>query len=587
MQDYQSINKIARYGFLIDAGVIAATLSSAMASFLGGPRILQSLSNDRVFPFLVPFAKGAGPTNNPRRAILLTLGIALATVGLGQLNLVARVVSMFFLISYGLLNYATYYEAHAESPSFRPRFRWFNKYLSLLGCLICLGIILALDIQNGLIALAILLAIYHYLKQTAGPSRWADSSSAHAFQVIRHQLSDMAGTQEHDRNWRPHILAFTNHAERRVPLLTFSEWIEGQSGLITAVRLIEGDRLSMKAFRREAEEELRAQIKAHDFNIFPLVVQTEDVTSAIPLLLQSYGIGPLRANTVLVNWYGQSGSGVHSLQALKYGHDLRTAFRMGYNLIVLHHDVTEWDTLVDSNQEDRRIDVWWRADATSRLMLLLAYLMTRQKVWRRASIRVLTAGTGERLSQAKQDLIKTLEEVRIDAQAQIVKDMTPETVVAQSAKSSFAFLPFRIREFKLCDINGYSLNRMLPQLPPTALVMAAEDIDLDAEPEAGSVGELAEAMDAFREAERRATKSTSALNQAKQVVDSIKSRIAAMAQDSSIEEKTALEKELVKAEKDVETAFRKSAKANARVEDSAKAVRELGGPATENKADAS
>ena len=132
ISDYQSIKQVARFGVLIDAGVIAATLSSAMASFLGGPRILQSLSADRIFPFLTPFAKGVGPSSNPRRAVLLTLAIALSTIGLGQLNLVARVVSMFFLISYGLLNYATYYEARAASPSFRPRFRWFNKYLSLL-----------------------------------------------------------------------------------------------------------------------------------------------------------------------------------------------------------------------------------------------------------------------------------------------------------------------------------------------------------------------------------------------------------------------------------------------------------------------
>jgi amino acid transporter len=289
MEDYQSIKKVARYGFLIDAGVIAATLSSAMASFLGGPRILQSLSGDRVFPLLVPFSKGSGPTNNPRRAVLLTLGIALVTIGLGQLNLVARVVSMFFLISYGLLNYATYYEAGTESPSFRPRFRWFNRHLSLLGCLVCFGIILALDIRNGIIALAILMAIYQYLKRTAGPSRWADSSSAHAFQVIRHQLTELARDRGHHRNWRPHILVFTNHSERRAPLFTFSQWIEGQSGLVTAVRLVEGDHLRRKTILQEAEQELAHDIQTLGFNIFPLVVQTEDIALTIPMLLQSYG----------------------------------------------------------------------------------------------------------------------------------------------------------------------------------------------------------------------------------------------------------------------------------------------------------
>ncbi len=168
VEDYQAIKQVSRYDFLIDAGVIAATLSSAMASFLGGPRILQSLAADKIFPLLTPLAKGSGPTNNPRRAILLTCVLALGVIMLGQLNLVARIVSMFFLISYGLLNYATWYEAHSESPSFRPRFRWFNKYFSLLGAIVCVGVIFALDLKYGVIAMAILAAIHQYVKRKAG-----------------------------------------------------------------------------------------------------------------------------------------------------------------------------------------------------------------------------------------------------------------------------------------------------------------------------------------------------------------------------------------------------------------------------------
>ena len=138
MRDYAAMSRVAYFGILVTAGVIAATLSSAMASFLGAPRILQSLAADRIFPFLGLFAKGSGPTSNPRRGVLLSAGIAFATVAYGQLNLIAPVVSMFFLISYGLLNYATYYEARSQSPSFRPRFRYFNKWLSLAGALACL-----------------------------------------------------------------------------------------------------------------------------------------------------------------------------------------------------------------------------------------------------------------------------------------------------------------------------------------------------------------------------------------------------------------------------------------------------------------
>jgi amino acid transporter len=78
--DYHSMKRVATLGWLIDAGLIAGTLSSAMASFLGVPRILQSLSRDRIFPFLMPFAKGVGPSANPRRGVLLSGAIALVTI---------------------------------------------------------------------------------------------------------------------------------------------------------------------------------------------------------------------------------------------------------------------------------------------------------------------------------------------------------------------------------------------------------------------------------------------------------------------------------------------------------------------------
>jgi len=66
--DYGAMKKVAAFDVIITAGVVAATLSSAMASFLGAPRILQSLAEDRIFPFLLPFAKGEGTTEQFNRA---------------------------------------------------------------------------------------------------------------------------------------------------------------------------------------------------------------------------------------------------------------------------------------------------------------------------------------------------------------------------------------------------------------------------------------------------------------------------------------------------------------------------------------
>jgi len=270
MKDYGAMKRVARFSVLINAGVVAATLSSAMASFLGAPRILQSLAKDRIFPFLLPFAKGFGPTDNPRRGVLLSAAIAWVTISMGQLNLIARVVSMFFLISYGLLNYATYYEARAASPSFRPKFKWFDKRLSLLGFLACLLVMLAIDFKTGLIAVSILFAIYQYLKRTAGPARWADSRRSYYLKRARENLLEAYVEPEHDCDWRPQILAFSKDAQRRPGLLRFASWLEGRSGLTTVVKILEGEGVKMLRFQEESESELRSDIAAHGFPRFHL-----------------------------------------------------------------------------------------------------------------------------------------------------------------------------------------------------------------------------------------------------------------------------------------------------------------------------
>ena len=260
INEYGAMKRVALFSSLIVAGVIAATLSSAMASFLGAPRILQSLAADKIFPFLNLFAKGSGPAANPRRGVLLSTAIAFATVAYGHLNLIAPVVSMFFLISYGLLNYATYYEARSQSPSFRPRFQYFNKWLSLAGALACLGAMLAVDLTAGIVAVAVLFAIFQYLKRTAGSARWADSRRSYHLQMIREHLLAAAAEPVHPRNWRPQILAFSDNPDRRTQLLRFSSWIEGHSGLTTAVRILEGEGARMRKLKQAAEDELQRDI---------------------------------------------------------------------------------------------------------------------------------------------------------------------------------------------------------------------------------------------------------------------------------------------------------------------------------------
>lgn len=502
--DYNAMKRVARVNFLIDSGVIAATLSSAMASFLGAPRILQSLAGDRIFPFLLPFAKGSGPISNPRRGVLLTSGIAFTTIALGNLNVIAPIVSMFFLISYGLLNYATFYEARSLSPAFRPRFKWFHPNLSLLGFLACLGTMMAIDFRAGAIALSLLFAIFQYLKRTAGPSRWADSRRSYNLQQVRSHLMEAAGEPEHPRDWRPQILAFSRDPERRIQLLKFASWLHGGSGMVTAVEVLEGEGVKMLKIREEAEREISKEIVENDLEAFPLAIFSKTVESGIESLIQSFGIGPVRANTALVNWREVSSEGVKGLRDLRYGRNLRTAFRLGCNLVILSSTGEDWKRLEQVPPESRRIDLWWWNDASSRLMLLFAYLVMRHHDWSGSKLRVLAACYEHSSDENLEEMRNILDEARISGEVELIAGADGESVQSLSSDASLVFIPFRLKAWEILDPFGSPPRKLLSSLPVTSIVLAAEDIDLDAEPEEGRAGEMASASDALEDALKRA-----------------------------------------------------------------------------------
>lgn len=581
--NYGAMRQVARFGFLIDAGVIAATLSSAMASFLGAPRILQSLAGDRIIPFLNPFSKGHGPQGNPRRGVLLSAFIAFVTIGLGNLNVIAPVVSMFFLISYGLLNYATFYEARSGSPAFRPRFRWFDYRLSFLGFIACFGAMLAIDPMAGIVAISVLFGIFQYLRRTAGPARWADSRRSFHLQRVRENLLAASREPEHPRDWRPQILAFSDDSHRRKQLLTFSSWLQGNSGLTTAVRILIGNGLKMLRLREEAEDELKKDIQELDLAAFPLVVVAPDIQVGVQTLVQGFGMGPLRANTVLLNWFEELPKGILGLKEISYARNLRTAFRLGCNIVVLDAKDEKWEALESIPSENRRIDVWWRGDSTSHLMLLLAYIIKQSEPWRNAVIRVMSADSEEESERTIEGLKNTLDDIRIEAEPEVLVKPDTDTVIQYSADASLVLLPFRIAGNQLMCIFGGTLDTLLPSLPIVAMILAAEDIDLDAEPEDGKAGEMAVALDALADAKQKAEKAekdaTDAADALAEAEKALSSTQASAGPGADREAMGRIEKAIEQVEEartSAEKASRRSAKAKAKAEDMAREAEALG-----------
>ncbi len=482
--DTQAMNRLAAWGPLVDGGVMAATLSSALASFMGAPRILQSLAKDEVFPWLKWFSTVHEASGNPRRAVWPTLLVAVAVVMLGELDLIAAVVSMFFLLSYGLLNYATWFEARSGSPSFRPSFRWWDQRLALLGAVACLGAMVAIDIWAGLFAAAVVYGIYRYLQHSMGPARWTDGQRAYHLQRARIHLLAAYAEPENARSWRPQLLVFSDSPKSRARILRFAHWVEGGAGLTTVVRMMVSDAPNALARRKEESEKLTQELKDNGSSAFALVLLGSDTNQMVASLVQTVGVGPLRVNTAIANWPEADNAFYSPLGIGEFSRTVAMAFRLGTNLILLDSDANEWDTLKNLASDDRVIDVWWRDTRTGELMLLLAYLMTRSHDWRNARIRVIVVPKdGLPRDEWLQALQDSLERMRIPGDVLVVDDWDETTVIETSKASAMVLVPFRIHAGRFYSAFGWEMGAALPKLPITAMVLAAQDVDLDSDPD--------------------------------------------------------------------------------------------------------
>jgi amino acid transporter len=573
LSDYGAMNRIAIKPDLILAGVLAATLSSAMASFLGAPRILQSLANDKLFGFLQPFAKGYGPTRNPRRGVLLSSLIAFVTIAVGQLNLIAPVVSMFFLISYGLINYATFFEARAASPSFRPLFKYYNLYLSLAGAIACLGIMMTIDFNASIAALAVLFGIYEYISRVAPSARWADGRRSYHMQRIRAHLLAADLNSDHPRDWRPNILLFVVNEERRFSLYRFSSWLDANSGFTTIVKILTGKGMKSLKRRQEAEAELQKEIKALKIQAFALALSAPNTDVGIHTLVQGFGIGPLHANTLLLSWIAQEEHQDATHHSNLYFHHLQTASRLGCNLVLLDDENKDWSFLEDIPLQARVIAVWWWGGASSRLSLLLAYLMTRTDSWTGATIRLFVPCQHDNSKEIEAKLIQTLKDVRIQADVVMVLDVDLKKICDHSQDSEIVFMPIKFQHNKPTSLIGEPLAGLLPTLPVTALILAEKDFEINAEPEEGKAAETAQLIDNLHDAmafHKQTTKEVeSAALQLEKTRTKLATLVAKKAEASTIAQ---IKNDLTYLEEEYDKLFRRAARAKAKLIDAEQAV---------------
>jgi len=472
---FGSLQRMSIFGPLVVAGVFAATLSSALGSFLGAPRVLQAMGQDRLLRPLIFFGKGAGPDNEPQRATVLTFLIAAGVIWAGDLNAVAEIISMFFLIAYGMINLSAFVESKSANPSFRPRFRFFHWTTGLAGAIGCVVAMLKINDTYALAAFAITALLYFYLRKRDIQTNWGDAKRGYIFQRTRDNLLYLEGSKFHPKNWRPILAAISRDPLTDPGLVQVGAWLENRRGLFTVAELCErpdGDLKAHLAYRKQRLAQLRESFVARGIVAMPEVVVVDRLDEGFTTFLQSYSVGGLRPNTALLSI--PPAADVDARQRFVRQVEQLLAFELNLALLKPGEFVLD--------KPKRTIDLWWRGTRNGSLMALLAYLVTLDRTWHGATIRIFRAvGNAMAETEAREQLAALVKQARIQAQVEVFQtnELPGKFIVERSAGvADLVLLGLRQEAIEGFGNTLAGLEDALSRLPTTLLIWSNGDADL-------------------------------------------------------------------------------------------------------------
>lgn len=457
---------------MIAMGVFAATLSSALGSMMGAPRIIQSVARDRLFRLLQPLGFGSARDGEPRRAILATFLISQAAIFAADLNTIAPLITMAFLATYGLLNLATFYEAITKNPSYRPRFLYSHWTLSLAGAIGCGLVMLLIDWRWAIVAAVMVAALHSYLSRTDLNPDWGNLNSGLLFERTRRNLLKLEDELYHPKNWRPFILALSGTGFSRPHLVVFGSWLTSKTGVLTLGQVIPGD-LGDHQIRRDSQEKiLHAMIKEQSLKAFPAVVVAKDYVAGVEALVQCQGLGRLRPNTVLL------GCPLTVDRMRIFGGLLRNIEGLGRSVVVLRRvDQPNHQWSIPRGT----IDVWWRGRDNGELMVLLAHLILDHPQWRHHTLRLLrVVDRADGIDEVESHLQGLLQEARISGKTKVVVSSDPASAIQTTSRdAAFVFLGMEPPQAGQEDEFFYRTEALVGNLPRVALVRSAGGMRLE------------------------------------------------------------------------------------------------------------
>ncbi|MCF8380502.1 MAG: hypothetical protein K9H49_13055 [Bacteroidales bacterium] len=445
------MQRIALWGPIIPIGLAAASLSAAIGSIIVAPRTLQAIGGDGIFPthFLNKWlSKGNAEFNEPINASWVTSFIAIFFVVIGDINFVAQIISMFFILTYGAICIISLLEHFAADPSYRPTFKskW---YLSLLGGVLSIWLMFKMNMPYAILSLAIMTLIYlwvtSYRKEKKGLEKLFRGV---IFQLSRQLqiLAQRANKEDIDNNWRPFAICVTQDTFIRRSAFDMLRWISFKYGFGTYIHFIKG--ILSEQTNQESKIILNDLINfasGSKNRVYLDTIISPSYTSAIAQVIQLSGITGKGNNMILFEFSSASHQNLND--ALKT-HNLLLA--TGFDICVLH---TSYKGYGYRNQ----IHIWiTSADfENANLMILLSYIILGHPEWKNGVIKIFALYHSSELERKRADLMELIKSGRIPISPSNIKlismeetDSQEEIIGQKSMDADLIVLGFRYERIR-------------------------------------------------------------------------------------------------------------------------------------------
>ncbi len=407
--DQLIMQKIALWGLIIPVGLAAASLSSALGSIMVAPRTLQAIGADRVFPGGALnrwLAKGKEKDNEPSNSALISIVIAFVFVAFGDIDFVAQIISMFFMVTYGAICLISLLEHFAADPSYRPTFRsrW---YVSLVGAVTSFWLMFKMNAPYALLSLIIMTGIY---LMVSGYNR-KEEGLVNLFRGVVFQMSrqlqilaQRADKEDLNEHWRPFTICVSQDTFMRRSAFDVLRWISLKYGFGTYIHYIKG--FLTDETNRESKEVLNKLIHlaaGSKNRVYLDTIISPSYTSAIAQVIQLSGISGKGNNMILFEFSRNNPEALEEPLST-----LDIIYATGFDLCVLN-------TSYKGFGYKKQIHIWiTTADYdNANLMILLGYIILGHPEWNEGIIKIFAIYHGEEAERKTAELKDLIREGRL------------------------------------------------------------------------------------------------------------------------------------------------------------------------------